>query len=309
MLSAAPMTAQVINSYGIGASEIAAACGISRYRSQFVLWLEKTGRRPAFAGNLYTRLGQLCEPHARQLYANATGLDVEVPRESIYHPTVPWARCTPDGLILPRASRHGMQIKCVGYFVGRRFKYELPIEYEAQVQWEMFVCDLDRVDLAVLVGSDDLLWERFILGEAVDPSAIFAASMLEVYTIARSEAAIASLYAGAAKFWAMVQADEQPPIDDSPEAAGYFNSKARKDGVTIAESECQEDVDAYRAAVLADKNATKALDTAKNRVRAAMTAAGANRITTADGPIDLRIDRRGVVSLHAPKSWAKDEIQ
>jgi predicted phage-related endonuclease len=71
------VTAQVLNSYGIGASEIASACGISRYRSRFGLWLEKTGRRPQFAGNVHTRLGNLLEPRARQLYADATGLEVD----------------------------------------------------------------------------------------------------------------------------------------------------------------------------------------------------------------------------------------
>lgn len=300
---------QVIHAHGIGASEIAAACGISRYRSPFALWLEKTGRRPAFAGNLHTRLGQLCEPHARQLYANATGYDVEIPRESVYHPTVTWARCTPDGLIVPRATRRGMQIKCVGYFVGRRFKYEIPIEYEAQVQWEMFVCDLDRVDLVVLVGSDELLWERFILGDAVEPRDIFAASMLEIFTVYRSDAAISSLHTRAAAFWSLVESDTQPPIDGSPEAADYFNGKARKDGVEISELACADEVAAYRAAFTAEKLGTEGLAVAKNRIRAAMTSAGANRITTDDGPIDLRIDRRGVVSLHAPKAWAKDAIQ
>ena len=300
---------QDLSSYGIGGSEIAAACGFSRYRSRFGLWLEKTGRRPGFAGNIHTRLGQLCEPHARQLYANATGFEVEIPPTSVFHPTVTWARFTPDGLIVPRASRHGMEIKCVGYFVGRRFKYELPIEYEAQCQWGMFVCDLDRVDLAVLVGSDELLWERFVLGDAVEPDAVFGASMLEIFTIYRSEAAISSLLTGATAFMGLVERDEQPPIDGSPEAAEHFNGKARKDGIEIDESDCPDEVAAYRAAFLADRAADDAIDIAKNRIRAAMTAAGANRINTADGRIYLRIDRRGTVSVHAPRSWAKDAIQ
>ena len=67
---------QALSRFGVGASEIAAACGISRYRTRFGLWLEKTGRAPGFAGNVHTRLGQLCEPRARQLYADATGQDV-----------------------------------------------------------------------------------------------------------------------------------------------------------------------------------------------------------------------------------------
>ena len=63
-------------------AEIAAACGISRYRTRFGLWLEKTGRAPGFAGNVHTRLGQLCEPHIRQLYANARHDSIEIPPAS-----------------------------------------------------------------------------------------------------------------------------------------------------------------------------------------------------------------------------------
>ena len=307
MLAAVPNLRQELSRAGVGASEIAAACGISRYRSRFGLWLEKTGRRPPFAGNVHTRLGQLCEPHARQLYATATGYDVEIPPASVFHPEVKWARCTPDGIVLPHDRKHGMQIKCVGYFVGRRFKYEIPIEYEAQVQWEMFVMGWDRIDLAVLVGSDELAWERFVLGDITDPAAVFNASMLEIYTIARSEAAIASLLTKATEFVAMVDEDRQPAIDDSDECAAWLRDKVRPSKVEIDGASVAPLADEFRDAHQREKGATRALKLAKNRVLDAMTAAGANRITTPDGPIDLRIDRNGKVSLHAPKAWGNPE--
>lgn len=307
MLSAAPQLAQTLSNVGIGASEIASACGISRYRSRFGLWLEKTGRRPQFAGNVHTRLGNLLEPRARQLYADATGLEVWTPPASMFHPTIQWARATPDGLIVPReTSRHGMQIKCVGHFIGKRMRYELPLEYEAQCQWEAFVCDLDRVDLAVLVGSDELEWERFVLGEMVDPAELFARATLDIHTIYRSDPAIASLRAGAEEFMRLVETDTQPPVDDSDDATRYYNDRARtrRPTIEIAEADVGDLARDLRAAFVADKAASKALDLHKNRVREAMDAAGANRITTDAGPIDLRIDKRGVVSLHMPRAWS-----
>jgi putative phage-type endonuclease len=309
VLAAVPNVRQALSHVGIGASEIASACGISRYRSRFGLWLEKTGRRPPFAGNVNTRLGQLLEPRARQLYANATGLDVCIPPASMFHPTVSWARATPDGIVMPReTSRHGMQIKCVGYFIGKRMRYELPLEYEAQVQWEMFVADLDRVDLAVLVGSDELEWERFMLGELTDPAELFARTTLDIHTIYRSEPAIASLLAGGRAFLDLVESDTQPPVDESPDATHYYNDRARtnRPTVIIDEADVGDRVSEYRAAYLADKAADRAIDLAKNRIREAMDAAGANRITTTDGPIDLRIAKNGTVSLHAPRAWSSN---
>ena len=300
---------QILSNIGIGASEIAAACGISRYRSRYGLWLEKTGRAAPFAGNVATRLGHLLEPRARQLYADATGYSVWTPPSSMFHPAVPWARATPDGIVEPRASsRHLVQIKAVGYFVGRRMRYELPIEYEAQVQWEMFVADAERDDLAVLVGSDELEWERAILGEDVDPRAIFDRATLDIHTIVRSEDVIASLLEGARAFMELVDSDTQPAVDGSADATKALNDRIRSARPTLAMSvkDAHREVAELRAAVSEFRAADERAALAKNRIRDAMAAAGANRITTDDGPIDLRIDRRGVVSLHLPRSWSKD---
>lgn len=293
---------------GIGASEIAAACGISRYRSRYGLWLEKTGRAPAFAGNVATRLGQLLEPRARQLYADATGYSVWTPPSSMFHPDHPWARATPDGVVEPReSSRHLVQIKAVGYFVGRRMRYELPIEYEAQVQWEMFVAGADRNDLAVLVGSDDLEWERVILGDA-EPGDIFARATLDVHTVHRSEAAIASLLDGAREFMGLVTSDTQPPVDGSDSTTAALNDRIRSSRPTLALSvdDAHQEVAELRSAVALARTSADRAALAKNRIRDVMLTAGANRIATDDGPIDLRTDRRGVVSLHLPRAWGAD---
>ena len=216
---------QALSRFGVGASEIAAACGISRYRTRFGLWLEKTGRAPGFAGNFHTRLGQLCEPHIRQLYANARHDAVEIPPASVFHPEHPWARCTPDGIVLPHRTRL-LQIKAMGYFTGRRLRFDgPPVEIEAQCQWEMFVTGAEEVDLAILIGSDRLEWERFVLGEIENPADVFSRAMLEVFPVYRDEAAIASLFAGARAFMDLVDSDTQPPVDYSAECRDFLNGK------------------------------------------------------------------------------------
>ena len=296
------------SSEGVGASEIAAACGFSRYRSRFGLWLEKTGRRPAFSGNIHTRLGQLCEPRARQLYADATGEDVEIPPCSVFHPDLPWARCTPDGRWV-RDRRVKVQIKSVGHFVGRAWRFEVPVEVMAQCQWEMFVDDGDRNDLAVLVGTDEIEWERFLLGDITDPSQVFERMTLDVHTLWRSDADIEVLRAGGLGFMEMVWSDTQPPIDSSPECADWLNSKAKPSGIAIPEEADEATaaaVAAFRSAFVADREAGEALDLAKNQVRAALASAGANRIDTADGPLLWIVDKNGKTSLRAPKAWSKE---
>ena len=303
------MSAQQLSNVGIGGSEIAAACGFSRYRSRFGLWLEKTGRAPAFAGNIHTRLGQLCEPRARQLYADATGEDVEIPPCSVFHPEIPWARCTPDGRWVSDR-RVKVQIKCVGHFVGARWRYEIPVEVEAQCQWEMLVDDGDRNDLAVLVGTDEIAWERFVLGALTDPAQVFSSMTLDVHTLWRSDGDIQRLRDGALAFMQLVWSDTQPPIDDSDECAAFLNGKARKCAAAIPH-DIDEDtaaaVAAFRAGYIGDRDAKTALDLAKNLTRAAMATHGANRIDTPDGPVLWTVDRNGKTSLRAPLAWGKPQ--
>lgn len=313
MLSAAPKLAQVLSNHGVGGSEIAAACGLSKYKSPYGLWLQKTGREPPFAGNVHTRLGQLLEPRARQLYANDTGITVETPGESMFHPEFDWHRATPDGWN-HEDRLHGVQFKCVGYFVGKRFKFEIPIEYLAQCQWEMHVAGFNRVDLAVLSGSDELEWERFLFGEAVDPREIFEKATLDIYPIYRSDYEIDLLRKGCDAFWNMVVTDTAPAVDHSPECMKHLGQKAGGN-VTIQYLDNNGEVmDELTAAVVDEwesaddefDKAEKRLATAKNAVRARMGELGANRITTPGGPVIWTKRKDGSTQLRQPPGWSKD---
>lgn len=295
---------QTRSNLGVGASEIAAANGISKYRSRYALWLEKTGRAPGFTGNVHTRLGQLCEPHARQMYANATGFDVITPPCSEFHPEIPWARATPDGRIATDPL-HLVQIKCVGYFVGKRWHYEIPVDVLAQLQWEMFVTGAQRDDLAVLMGSDELEWERFILGEINDPREVFERATMEIFTIHRSDYDISILLKGATEFMDLVWNDQQPPIDDSAECRQFLSRKSGGTStIALDDIESAALVDQWGDAYFAHKKAVAALETMKNRVRERMGNLGANRINTPAGPAiwSKRVD--GTTQLRPPRGWS-----
>jgi len=292
---------QTLSRHGIGASEIAAACGISRYRTRFGLWLEKTGRAEPFAGNVHTRLGQLCEPRARQLYADATGADVITPDASMFHPAHAWARATPDGWRADDPT-HLVQFKCVGFFIGRQWRREIPLEVEAQCQWEMFVTGAKVNDLAALVGTDELDWERFVLGETADAARIFDTATLQVVPIYRDDLGIARLYAGARAFMDLVERDQQPPVDHSPECRRWLN-RASVPAVALEYADHAAIVDELARAHADAKAAAQRLDLAKNRTREALIAAGANRINTDDGPVLWTANKQ----LRVPKAWNTDE--
>ena len=51
---------------GVGGSDSAAVCGLSRYSSPLEVWLQKTGRKPATPDNEAMQWGRLLEPIVRE---------------------------------------------------------------------------------------------------------------------------------------------------------------------------------------------------------------------------------------------------
>lgn len=295
---------QNLSRHGVGGSEIAAACGISRYRSRYGLWLQKTGREPEFAGNEYTRLGTMLEPYARQMYANLTGCDIEVPASSMFHPEFSWHRATPDGWRV-NDRKHGVQFKCTGFYVGNRWKYEIPIEILAQCQWEAHVAGFDQVDLAALIGTDELAWERFILGDITDPMEVISTLTMEIFPIYRSNYEIERLKEGCDNFWNLVVTDTQPPIDPSPECKRHADRRAGGP-VTLEYLDMHEEVEAWCQAQEDFDAAERRLEACKNAVRHRMGELGASRINTAAGPVIWTKRKDGGTQLRQPPGWSKD---
>jgi len=61
---------------GIGASEVGAVLGVCPWKTPVDVWLEKTGRQPAFSGNNATHWGSLLEDLVAKEYAKQVGLKV-----------------------------------------------------------------------------------------------------------------------------------------------------------------------------------------------------------------------------------------
>lgn len=138
---------------GIGGSDAAPACGLSKYKTTLELYLDKLGELES-TENEPMLWGHLLEPVIRQEYSNRTGRTVVVPPGIIRHPKVQFALMTPDGIA---DESRVLQVKTArtaeGW--GEPGSAEIPQEYMLQVQHEMFVTQLEVADVAVLVGGSD----------------------------------------------------------------------------------------------------------------------------------------------------------
>lgn len=190
----------------LGASEIAIACGISRFKSISDLWEEKTGRRQAedITENARVHYGTEAEKYLRALFAlkHEKEYRVEYFPYRVYHNEEnPYLTSTLDGLItrLIDGAKGGYECKTVLVQSKRTLEEwdnRIPETYYCQILQQMFTAGLDFVILNAELRFPDNNAE------------------IREYLIERSnvENDIKWVVQKGHEFWWHVLNDKQPPI-------------------------------------------------------------------------------------------------
>lgn len=177
----------------LGASEIAAAAGLSVYQTPLELYLRKRGEIPPIEDNDAMRLGRKLEPVVKSEFCERTGLvliDQEPPmfRHDVHDEIV----ATPDGIITPDEL---LETKTANFrmkkFWGDEETDAVPEQYLCQAQAQMAVMNAKRCHVAVL----------------------FDGRTLNIYQVDRNEELIELLLSSGLKLMAMVR-DGRPPEPD-----------------------------------------------------------------------------------------------
>ena len=195
----------------VGASEIAAALGVSRWQAPIDLWLRKTGRAQEEPENPRAAIGLRAESVLFRWWLEDTGADEKLCRvgDSVRHPEHHFMGCTPDIVIADQddAGFRLMQMKCVGARMALFWPDEwIPEDVETQVQYEMEVTGARSCDVSAWLGGTDF----------------------RIHTVTRDTEFGAMLVAGARDFWRYVEADEPPPVDGSEGWRKYLTAKFPK---------------------------------------------------------------------------------
>lgn len=158
---------------GLGASDLGAILGLDPYRTPFQVWAEKTGRAPAFSGNLATRAGSYLEEFIAREYTRETGNRVQRWRTCLRHPQAPLL-AHPDRLVIPpgqfraHAGRRlrtdkGLECKHTSvYAAGAQSEWgaagsdQVPGRFLLQCAQNMALAEVPHWDLAVLIGNAEL---------------------------------------------------------------------------------------------------------------------------------------------------------
>jgi putative phage-type endonuclease len=84
---------------GIGASDVAAIIGVSKYKGPLDLYIEKTSENVLFdeKENIPAELGNELEPYILRKYSERTGRETHIV-PTVYHPVFPYMFVNPDGI-------------------------------------------------------------------------------------------------------------------------------------------------------------------------------------------------------------------
>ena len=147
---------------GIGASQIAAVLGESRYGSRLRVWAEKVGRlEPAdLSDNEAVQMGIELEPFVAEKYFQRTKRVVSKAGMLLRSEAYPWAICTPDYWIMDDDGTWNIpcQIKTTSAYRLNDWADGPPVEVWWQVQHEMFVTGAPWASVGVLVGGQRFMW-------------------------------------------------------------------------------------------------------------------------------------------------------
>ena len=191
----------------IGGSEIGAILGLNPWQSAYSLWAERTGRIPAFDGNLQTKLGTFLEEFVAKLFEETSGKKVQRTNYIYRNDRYPILHASPDRLLVGEDA--GLEIKTTSAYNSGKFRGEdFPGQYYAQAVQYMMVTERRQWYIAVLVGNTDFHIYH-LHRDPMDKPAFCDGSLLV------EDGEVEALYKEAETFMDCLTRDVPPALDGS----------------------------------------------------------------------------------------------
>lgn len=239
---------------GIGGSDAAAVLGLSKWKTAYDVFLDKTGQSEPTPDNDAMLWGRLLEPVIRQQYADRTGREVAMP-SMLTMADKPYIVANVDGLCDDRV----LEIKTARTAKdwGEEGTDEVPMQYFLQCQHYLMVTGKPVADVAVLIGAADF----------------------RIYTVEANEKLFGVMQTAYAEFW-----NNHVLTGNPPDAVSYADAVARfkqSNGQSVeATPEIAATLDALAEASEKVKEAEKVEEALKGKI---MTFMGENEALTVNG--------------------------
>ena len=191
---------------GIGASEIAAVLGESRWGDAGTVYARKVALADDAESAEWLEWGLRLEPVILEAYSSARYAGRRSRRDGrlLRSRAHPWAVCTLDAWTeITLEDDDPLELKTDRW--GREWSDGPPREYLLQLQHQMLVTGARHASIAVLIGGSKLAW----------------------CDAARDEQEIARIVRAGERFWRMVEAREMPETSDHDALAAVFAEEER----------------------------------------------------------------------------------
>lgn len=146
----------------LGGTDCAAVLGLSRYKTVWEIWAEKTGRiEPTdISQKLSVRLGHKLEQTVADLFMEETGKKVVRKNDTMYHRKYPFLGVNLDRRVVGEDAV--LECKTANSrYAAQWDEEEIPIEYLCQVNHQLLVTGAKYAYIAVLIGGNEkFIWKK-----------------------------------------------------------------------------------------------------------------------------------------------------
>lgn len=141
----------------LGGTDLAAICGLSPYRTALDVYLDKTSDDIEENTNSAMHWGTLLEDVVAKEYAEVTGQTIGIEPNTIYHPSIKFLAANIDRWVGDK--KYVLECKTAGFTKTKEWgdsgTDQIPESYLVQVSYYGAICDVPKVDIAVLIGGQD----------------------------------------------------------------------------------------------------------------------------------------------------------
>ena len=232
---------------GIGGSDAAVVCGISRYKSPVELWMDKTGQLPCQEAGEAAYWGTQLEALVRAEFTKRTGIEVQIVKELLQSDEHPFMLANLDGVCqYPDLGTCIFEAKTASAYKAGEWEDTIPDEYMLQIQHYMAVTGLTKAYVVVLIGGNKMQWQ----------------------VVNRDEETIQTLIALENHFWDFVVRDVPPSVDaNSGDALALLYPTSTESSVVLP-TEADELVAQWLEIKKAEDELKTAKATCENKLKA-----------------------------------------
>ena len=141
----------------IGGSDIGAIVGVNKYKSAVDVYMDKVSDEIKEENTNATYWGCALEDAVAKAYSEKTGFDVKEEDKLLKHKEYPFIAANIDRWA--DNGNHILECKTAGFMMskewGEEYTDQIPESYLCQVAWYAAICEVERVDIAVLIGGQD----------------------------------------------------------------------------------------------------------------------------------------------------------